>query len=77
MWQRVRVWLARVLTCGTDCTVIRQKTFNTVISAAVELKQYVERSGALQDSSRIHAWRRVYGLAESVEAGAVNSEVLP
>lgn len=75
MLKRLRVGLARILMRGTECAVVRKEYVARVLGLAVELQEYVDRSGALQDSSRIHAWRRVYALSTMIRDQAVKSEV--
>jgi len=76
MWTRLKIWVARWLTRGTDCTVVRANQVNEMLERTLELQNYVEKSGALNDSHWIHAWRRVHGLTTSILACALKSEVL-
>ena len=75
MWERLRVGLARLLTRGTQCTVVRNEYVARAKVWAIELHEYVERSGGLQDSSRIHAWRHVHGLATQIHNQVDRCEV--
>lgn len=75
MWKRLRVGIARLLTRGTECTVVRTSTVIKLKNAALALEDYVNRSGALQDSGRIQAWRRVAGLVTEIRNQALDSEV--
>lgn len=77
MWKRLKVWFARALTRGTECTVVRSEYVGRTRGWAIELQEYVERSGALQDSSRIHAWRQVHGLSTQIRNAAAEMEVAP
>ena len=75
MLERIRVRLARLLTVGTECTVVRNESVEGMRQAALELSNYVDRSGALNDEGRVHAWRRIYALTSEIQAKAINSEV--
>ncbi len=75
MLNRLRVRIARLLTRGTECTIVRTHVVNRLQQAATELNDYVNRSGALQDGGRIQAWRRVAGLATEIQNQALDSEV--
>ena len=75
MRERLRVGLARWLVRGTECTVVRTNVVSRMQQAASELNDYVNRSGGLQDSGRIQAWRRVAGLATEIRNQALDSEV--
>jgi len=75
MFKRLRVSFARLLLRGTDCTIQREKIVHGMRTAATDLKAYVDHSGGLTDPSRINAWRRVYGLASTIEAHALSIEV--
>lgn len=75
--KRIRVGIARLLTKGTDCTVVRQKAIDRMKQSAFELQTYVDKSGALNDTKWIHAWRRVFGLTSEILSNADKTEVAP
>lgn len=75
MFKRLRVGFARLLTRGTECTVVRINVVARLQGAATELQDYVNRSGALNDAGRIHAWRQVYALTAEIREKAIESEV--
>ena len=75
MWKRLRVRIARLLTRGTDCTVVRTSRAINTRRDAIELQDYVEKSGALNDSRWIHAHRRIHSLTTSIVNNAIDSEV--
>jgi len=76
MWKRLRVGIARLLTRGTDCIVVRDSAVGELQKAANELQDYVDRSGALNDSKWIHAWRRVHVYATTIQEKA-SEAVIP
>ena len=57
--KRFRVWLAQMLTKGTDCCVARSNDVSSLQSRVNDLARYVDESGGLQDPRRIRAYRRV------------------
>lgn len=75
MLQRFRVALARLLTRGTKCTVVRAVVVENMQDTARRLEEYVQRSGGLQDPRRISAWREVFSLSRSIYVDSLEIEV--
>ena len=57
--KRLSVWLARWLTKGTGCCVVRSSRVESLEGHVADLDSYVENSGGLQDPRRIRAYRYV------------------
>ena len=74
MWKRLRVSIARLLMRGTECVVVRRNVVSSLQADASELQEYVAKSGALNDSKWIHAWRRVHALTTKIREKAIESE---
>lgn len=76
MWKRLKISMAKLLLRRTECTIVRTNALAAVERDAALLREYVDRSGALQDSGRIHAWRHVYALSTQIRDQAIDSEVM-
>ena len=56
MLKRFRVWLARWLTRGTECCVVRSNRLESLGKETEDLDRYVTSSGGLQDPRRVRAY---------------------
>jgi len=75
MLQRLKIGLARWLTRGTPCTVVRTVVVENMQAEAQKLEDYIQRSGGLQDPRRINAWREVFSMARSIYVDSLEVEV--
>lgn len=74
MWKRLRVWIARRLMRGTECTVARRNLVGTMQSKANEMREYIQRSGGAQAPDNIRAYRIMFALASEIWTVAANIE---
>lgn len=72
MLKRFRIWLATRLCRGTACVVARRGAVARLESLGCEIADYVERSGALNDPSRIRAYRVLLRAASELSATATS-----
>ncbi len=66
MIKRFAVWLARCLTKGTECCVVRSSRLEDLDQHTVKLGRYVESSGGLQDPRRVRAYHVVVRAVENI-----------
>ena len=64
--KRFSVWLARWLTRGTECCVVRSSRLEDLGKHTDRLGHYVEDSGGLQDPRRTRAYHVVVRAVENI-----------
>ena len=66
MIKRFAVWLAKLLTKGTECRVVRSTRLVDLTHHTDTLEFYVNSSGGLQDPRRIRAYQVVLRIAGDI-----------
>ncbi len=66
MMKRFAVWLACLLTKGTECRVVRSTRLEDLGRHTDGLGRYVEASGGLQDPRRVRAFHVVVRAVENI-----------
>lgn len=73
--QRTRVDIATRLLRGTPCSVARTKELRAIQQNAIELENYVETSGGLQEPRRIRAYRVILRRSLDISRSAARALV--